>query len=168
MPDPADHPSSSGEPDAPTDSLAEQLAESVIHEFDRELRHEKSMRRRLMAKKHVWGVQPLGVLGVGLVLTAGLLLRGDDRWIALVTGGLILAIDVGLWRPADAKRGLVEVILSGAGAVTAIARLAESIDQRFTHNHIYLVPPPPGPALFLVPGLLSSLPPSPPPPHNPL
>lgn len=61
-----------------------------------------------MAKRHVWGVQPLWVLGVGLVLTAGLLLRGDDRWIALVT-------------------------------VTAIARLAESIDQRFTHNHIYLV-----------------------------
>src|SRR3990167_9092738 len=124
MPDPADHPPSSGAPDAPTDSLAEQLAESVIHEFDRELRHEKSMRRRLMAKKHVWGVQPLWVLGVGLVLTAGLLLRGDDRWIALVAGGLILAIDVGLWRPADAKRGLVEVILSGAVAVTAIASRA--------------------------------------------
>jgi hypothetical protein len=139
MPDPADHPPSSGAPDAPTDSLAEQLAESVIHQFDRELRHEKSMRRRLMAKKYIWGVQPLWVLGVGLVLTAGLLLRGDDRWIALATGGLILAIDVGLWRPAEAKRGLVEVILSGAVAVTAIARLAESIDQRFTHNHIYLV-----------------------------
>ncbi len=93
-----------------------------------------------MAKKHVWGVQPLWVLGVGLVLTAGLLLRGDDRWIALVAGGLILAIDVGLWRPADAKRGLIEVILSGAVAVTAIARLAESIDRStFTHTHVYLV-----------------------------
>ncbi len=105
-----------------------------------------------MAKKHVWGVQPLWVLGVGLVLTAGLLLQGDDRWIALVAGGLILAIDVGLWHPADAKRGLIEVILSGAVAVTAIARLAESIDQRFTHHHIYLVLARVGSVFLLVEG----------------
>lgn len=92
-----------------------------------------------MAKKHVWGAQPLWVLGIGLVLSAGLLVRGDDRWLILAVGVLLLAMDVGLWRPTEGKRGLIEVVLSGALALTAIARLAESIDRTFTVNHVYLI-----------------------------
>ncbi|MEO6667253.1 MAG: hypothetical protein ABIO65_10835 [Nitrospiria bacterium] len=125
--------------DAPPHALAERLAESVIDEFDRELRSGKPPRRRPMAKKYVWGAQPLWVLGIGLVLSAGLLVRGDDRWLILAVGVLLLAMDVGLWRPTEGKRGLIEVVLSGALALTAIARLAESIDRTFTVNHVYLI-----------------------------
>lgn len=105
-----------------------------------------------MAKKQVWGAQPLWVVGVSLVLTAGLLLRGDDRWIVLGIGAVILAIETGVWHLADAKRGLVEVILSGAVALTAIARLAESVDHTFTVNHVYLVLALVGSLLLLVEG----------------
>jgi hypothetical protein len=92
-----------------------------------------------MARRHVWGTQPLWVFGVGLMLASGLLLRGDDRWVVLVIGALMLAIEVGLWRPIEAKRGLLEGVLSAAVAVTAIARLAESVNNTLTVHHIYLV-----------------------------
>jgi hypothetical protein len=129
---------SSGSPDPAIHPLAERLAESVIHEFHQELQDEK-VRRHSMAKKHVWGTQPLWVFGVGLMLASGLLLRGDDRWIVLVIGALMLAIEVGLWRPIESKRGLLEGVLSAAVALTAIARLAESVNNTFTVNHVYLV-----------------------------
>jgi len=92
-----------------------------------------------MAKRSVWGVQPLWAFGVGLVVAAGLLLHSDDRWIILGIGALLLAIEVGLWRPIEAKRGLLEAVLGGAVAVTAIARLAEAVDHTFQVNHVYLV-----------------------------
>lgn len=92
-----------------------------------------------MTKKHVWGTQPLWVFGVGLMLASGLLLRGDDRWIVLVIGALMLAIEVGLWRPIESKRGLLEGVLSAGVAITAIARLAESVNNTLTVHHIYLV-----------------------------
>lgn len=92
-----------------------------------------------MARRHVWGTQPLWVFGVGLMLASGLLLRGDDRWLVLVIGALMLAIEVGLWRPIESKRGLLEGVLSAAVAVAAIARLAESVNNTLTVHHIYLV-----------------------------
>lgn len=92
-----------------------------------------------MAKKHIWGAQPMWVLGLGLVLSAGLLLHSDDRWMVLAVGAIFLIIDVGLWRPIESKRGLIEVVLGGALALTAVARLAESIDRTFTVNHVYLI-----------------------------
>jgi hypothetical protein len=119
--------------------MAEEFAESVMQEFDRELRTPKSSRRRSMAKKQVLGIPPLWVLGVGLVLAAGLLMHGDDRWIMLVMSALILGMEVGVLRLAEAKRSLFEVILSGAVAVTAIGRLAESVGRSFTVNHVYLI-----------------------------
>jgi hypothetical protein len=149
MVQPTDQPPPS---DAPTHPTAQRYAEAVIEEFDQELRNAKLSRRRPMAKKQVWGAQPLWVVGVSLVLTAGLLLRGDDRWIVLGIGALILAIETGVWHLVDAKRGLVEVILSGAVALTAIARLAESVDRTFTVNHVYLVLALVGSLLLLVEG----------------
>jgi di/tricarboxylate transporter len=91
-------------------------------------------------------------------LTAGLLLRSDDRWIVLAIGALILAIEVGVWRPPEAKRGLVEVVLSGAVTLTAIARLAETIDRTFTVNHVYLVLALVGSLFLLVEGYKRSQP----------
>jgi hypothetical protein len=124
--------------DAPAHPLVERLAESVIHEFHQELQDEK-IRRRSVARKHVWGTQPLWVFGVGLMLASGLLLQGDDRWVVLAIAALMLAMEVGLWRPIESKRGLLEGVLSAAVAVTAIARLAESVNNTLTMHHIYLV-----------------------------
>jgi uncharacterized membrane protein len=92
-----------------------------------------------MAKKQMWGAPPLWTLGIGLVLAAGLLMQGGDRWIVLVAGAIILAIDGGILRVAEAKRGLFEVILSGAVAVIAIARLVEAVGKSFDANHVYLI-----------------------------
>ncbi len=92
-----------------------------------------------MAKKQVLGTPPLWVLGIGLVLAAGLLMQGDERWIMLVISALILGMEVGVLRLAETKRNLFEVILSGAVAVTAIGRLAESVGKSFAVNHIYLI-----------------------------
>jgi uncharacterized membrane protein YjjP (DUF1212 family) len=128
------------------------MAESVMEEFNRELRTTKLSRRRSMAKKQVWGNPPLWVFGVGLVLAAGLLMHGNDRWIMLVMGALILSADMGVLRLAEAKRSLFEVILSGAVAVTSIARLAESVGKSFTVNHVYLILALAGSILLLVEG----------------
>jgi uncharacterized membrane protein len=92
-----------------------------------------------MAKKQVWDTPPLWALGIGLVLTSGFLIQGGDRWIMIIISAIILAIDGGLLRLAEVKRSLFEVILSGTVAVTAIARLAESIGKSFTANHVYLI-----------------------------
>jgi uncharacterized membrane protein len=92
-----------------------------------------------MAKKQVWGTAPLWTLGIGLVLASGLLMQGGDRWIVLAVGAIILAIDGGILRVAEGKRSLFEVILSGAVAVIAIARLVESVGKSFDANHVYLI-----------------------------
>lgn len=92
-----------------------------------------------MAKKQVWGAQLLWTLGVALVLAAGLLLQGDDRWILLGVGVLLLVMEVQIWRPLEAKRGLVEVIAGGVLTITAMARLVESVGQSFTAHHVYRI-----------------------------
>jgi hypothetical protein len=110
-----------------------------------------------MTKKQMWGASPMWIIGIAMVFASGLLMRGGDQWIILIMGAVILAVDVGILRPAEGKRNLFEVILSGAVAVAVIARLTESIGKSFAANHVYLILVLVGSILLLLEGVRREL-----------
>lgn len=92
-----------------------------------------------MTKKQMWGAPPMWVIGIAMMFASGLLMRGSDHWTLLVLSAVILAIDGGILRLVEGKRNLLEVILSGGVAVTAVVGLVESVGKAFASKHVFLI-----------------------------
>ena len=92
-----------------------------------------------MARKQMWGASPMWLAGLAIVFAAGLLLRGQDHWVTLTLASILLMVDAGILRPSETKRNFVEVLLSGAVALSALSGLFEAVGKSFSNRHIYLI-----------------------------